>query len=60
MQLLEMRGGYLYQHRPDVIPQGYLTDEELALVSRVRDEYRRGFCAAQSDHFRSRSARKRG
>ena len=31
MQLLEMRGGYLYQHRPDVIPQGYLTDEELAL-----------------------------
>ena len=33
MQLLEMRGGYLYQHRPDVIPQGYLTDEELALWS---------------------------
>ena len=33
MQLLEMRGGYLYQHRPDVIPQGFLTDEELALWS---------------------------
>jgi hypothetical protein len=31
MRLLDMRGGYLYQHRPDVIPQGYATDEELAL-----------------------------
>ena len=31
MTLLERRGGYLYQHRPDVIPQGYLTDEESAL-----------------------------
>lgn len=31
MALLEMRGGYLYQHRPDIIPQGYLTDEEQAL-----------------------------
>lgn len=26
-----MRGGYLYQHRPDVIPQGFMTDEELSL-----------------------------
>lgn len=26
-----MRGGYLYQHRPDIIPHGRLTDEELAL-----------------------------
>lgn len=26
-----MRGGYLYQHRPDVIPHGMLTDEETAL-----------------------------
>lgn len=26
-----MRGGYLHQHRPDVIPQGFLTDEEVAL-----------------------------
>jgi hypothetical protein len=33
MRLLELRGGYLYQHRPDVIPQGYVTDEELALWS---------------------------
>lgn len=33
MRLLEMRGGYLYQHRPDVIPQGWMTDEELALWS---------------------------
>lgn len=31
MQVIEMRGGYLYQHRPDVIPQGFLTDEELTL-----------------------------
>ena len=31
MRLLEMRGGYLYQHRPDIIPQGWVTDEELAL-----------------------------
>lgn len=33
MQLIELRGGYLYQHRPDVIPHGRLTDEELALWS---------------------------
>ena len=33
MKLLDMRGGYLYQPRPDVIPQGFLTDEELALWS---------------------------
>lgn len=31
MRLLEMRGGYLYQHRPDIVPQGFVTDEELAL-----------------------------
>lgn len=31
MRLLEMRGGYLYQHRPDLIPQGFVTDEELAM-----------------------------
>lgn len=28
-----MRGGFLYQHRPDVIPQGFLTDEEIMLWS---------------------------
>ena len=33
MRLLDLRGGYLHQHRPDVIPQGYVTDEELALWS---------------------------
>lgn len=33
MRMLEMRGGFLYQHRPDVIPQGFLTEEELALWS---------------------------
>lgn len=31
MQVLDMRGGYLHQHRPDVIAQGFLTDEELSL-----------------------------
>ena len=31
MQLIEQRGSFLYQHRPDVIPQGFVTDEELAL-----------------------------
>lgn len=31
MQLIEQRGGFLYMHRPDVIPQGFMTDEELAL-----------------------------
>lgn len=33
MSLLHARGGYLYEHRPDVIPQGFMTDEELALWS---------------------------
>ncbi len=31
MRLIDMRGGYLYQHRPDVIPQGRMTEEELSL-----------------------------
>jgi hypothetical protein len=31
MKLIEQRGGFLYQHRPDVIPQGFVTDEEIAL-----------------------------
>lgn len=26
-----MRGGYLYQHCPDVVPQGFLTPEEVCL-----------------------------
>ena len=30
MRVIDMRGGYLYQHRPDVIPQGFVTDEEIA------------------------------
>lgn len=32
-----MRGGYLYEHRPDVIPQGFLTDEEIALWAAYMD-----------------------
>lgn len=31
MTLLDKRGGYLYQHRPDIIPQGWMTDDETAL-----------------------------
>lgn len=31
MRIAEQRGGYLYQHRPDVIPQGWQTDEEMSL-----------------------------
>lgn len=26
-----MRGGYLYQHCPDVAPNGYVTSEEVCL-----------------------------
>lgn len=26
-----MRGGFLHQHRPDVVPQGFVTDEEVGL-----------------------------
>lgn len=31
MTLLEKRGGFLHEHRPDVIPQGWLTGEEIGL-----------------------------
>jgi hypothetical protein len=31
MTLLEIRGGYLYQVRPDVFPEGYLTGVEIYL-----------------------------
>lgn len=31
MRLLELRGGYLHQHRPDIVPQGRITEEELVL-----------------------------
>lgn len=31
MQLCELRGGWLYEVRPDVIPQGWMTDEEIGL-----------------------------
>lgn len=31
MRLVEVRGGYLYQHRPDLFPHGHLTSEETAL-----------------------------
>lgn len=31
MRLLELRGGYLHEHRPDIVPQGFITDDEMAL-----------------------------
>jgi len=31
MTLLDIRGGYLYQHRPDIFPEGFLTDTEAQL-----------------------------
>lgn len=31
MQLVEQRGGFLYEHRPDLFPQGYLTNDELTM-----------------------------
>jgi hypothetical protein len=31
MMMIEQRGGFLYQHRPDVIPHGYQTEQELML-----------------------------
>ena len=31
LQLCEARGGFLYQHRPDLFPQGWLTPDEIAL-----------------------------
>lgn len=31
MQLIERRGGFLYQHRPDLVPHGWMTPDELAL-----------------------------
>jgi hypothetical protein len=47
MRLLELRGGYLHQHRPDIVPQGFITDDELALWSayfemRDREKVNRG------------------
>lgn len=36
--LLGLRGGYLYEHRPDVFPEGYLTSMEIALWARYFDE----------------------
>lgn len=36
-----MRGGFLYEHRPDLFPEGQLTDTELelwAMYYRERNE----------------------
>lgn len=31
MALLDLRGGYLYQHKPSLIPEGELTETEMLL-----------------------------
>jgi hypothetical protein len=31
LSLAEAKGGYLFQLRPDLFPEGYVTDTELAL-----------------------------
>lgn len=46
MMVLDMRGGYLYEHRPDVIPHGRLTDEEIALWAAYKDMRK----AEEKDH----------
>jgi hypothetical protein len=33
MAMIDKRGGFLYEHRPDVIPQGFVTEEEISLWS---------------------------
>jgi len=37
MALLDARGGYLYEHRPDLFPQGFLTYEEVVLWAAYRE-----------------------
>lgn len=37
MMLSEMRGLFLYQTRPDLFPEGWLTNEEMELWSRYYD-----------------------
>lgn len=31
LTLLHAKGGYLYEHRPDLFPEGQLTDTEMEL-----------------------------
>lgn len=42
MALISQRGGYLYQHRPDLFPQGFLTQEELSLWAAYMEAQNRG------------------
>ena len=41
MSLLELRGGWLYEHRPDLFPEGYLTPAELLLWGKHLEERQR-------------------
>jgi len=40
--LLHVRGGYLYEHRPDIFPEGVLTQTEIALWDRHYQEMNNG------------------
>jgi hypothetical protein len=31
MAMIDKRGGFLHEHRPDLFPQGFVTEEEIAL-----------------------------
>ena len=37
MRLLDVRGGYLYEHRPDIMPYGMRSADELCLWSAYYD-----------------------
>jgi hypothetical protein len=41
MALLARRGGYLYEHRPDLFPQGFLTPAEVSLWAAYYEEHNR-------------------
>jgi hypothetical protein len=36
--LCDLRGGYLFEIRPDVFPDGFLTDDEIELWGRYYEE----------------------
>ena len=39
--LCEMRGRFLYEARPDLFPEGYLTDDEIGLWARHYEDQQR-------------------
>jgi hypothetical protein len=45
--MLDMRGGFLYQHRPDLMPHGMLTNEEVSLWAVYHERRNREDSGAQ-------------